>query len=55
VSAIPKTCKLISGATDNSLKLTSKQRGSYISVLVTGTSSGTAATSWLSASTLKVS
>ncbi len=54
-SAIPKTCKLISGATGNSLKLTSKQRGSYISVLVTGISSGTAATSWLSASTLKVS
>jgi hypothetical protein len=50
----PKKCTKIKGATGNTFKLKSKQRGKYVAVLVTGTSLGTAATAWLSKTTTKV-
>jgi uncharacterized repeat protein (TIGR02543 family) len=51
---IPSSCKKISGATESTLKLKSSQKKKYISVLVSGTSKGTAKVSWLSKSTKKV-
>jgi uncharacterized repeat protein (TIGR02543 family) len=51
---IPSSCKKISGATKSTLKLKSSQKKKYISVLVSGTSKGTAKVSWLSKSTSKV-
>jgi uncharacterized repeat protein (TIGR02543 family) len=53
-STISSKCKSISGATKSTFKLTSAQKGKYITVLVTGTSSGTPKTSWLAISTGKV-
>jgi len=47
---IPDTCTTTIGTTD-SLDLTSTHAGKYIAVKVTGTSTGTDPTSWLSAST----
>jgi hypothetical protein len=49
-----KKCTKITGATGSSFKLKSKQRGKYVAVLVTGTSLGTTATTWLSKTTTKV-
>jgi hypothetical protein len=51
---VPSTCKKISGATRSTFKLTSAQRGKYVAVLVTGASLRTAATAWLSTTTVKV-
>jgi hypothetical protein len=53
-STVPSTCKRISGATRNTFNLTAAQRGKYVAVLVTGTSVGTAATTWLSKTTAKI-
>jgi hypothetical protein len=50
-ATIPKTCKKITGATKSTLKLASAQKGKYLAVAVTGTSTGTSATKWLSKST----
>jgi uncharacterized repeat protein (TIGR02543 family) len=54
-SVVPTSCKKIAGATKSTFKLTSAQKGKRVSVLVTGTSSGTTKTSWLAKSTGKVS
>jgi uncharacterized repeat protein (TIGR02543 family) len=54
-STVPSNCTKISGAIGTSLKLASAQNGKYITVLVTGTSTGTTKTSWLAKSTGKVS
>jgi hypothetical protein len=56
IATIPqsKKCTKIKGATGNTFKLKSKQRGKYVAVLVTGTSLGTTATTWLSKTTTKV-
>ena len=53
-ATIPGTCKKISSATKSTLALTKKFKGKYIAVAVTGRSTGTAATKWLSKSTAKV-
>jgi hypothetical protein len=47
---VPDTCTTTSG-TNSTLPLTSTHAGKYIAVKVTGTSTGTDPTSWLSAST----
>jgi hypothetical protein len=54
-ATVPSTCKKITGATKNKLKLAKAQKGKFISVLVTGKGTGTTATKWLSKSTTKVS
>jgi len=54
-SALPTSCKKISGAAKTSFKIVSAQKGKYLAVLVTGSSAGTTKTSWLSKSTSKVS
>jgi hypothetical protein len=53
-STVPSNCKKVSRATGTSLKLAKAQKGKYITVLVTGTSTGTTKTTWLSKSTGKV-
>jgi hypothetical protein len=53
-STVPSTCKKITGATRSTLKLTSAQRGKYVTVLVTGTSAGTTRTTWLAKTTTKI-
>jgi hypothetical protein len=53
-STVPSTCKKVTGATRSTFKLTSTQRGKYVTVLVTGTSLRTTATTWLSTTTVKV-
>ena len=53
-ATIPGTCKKISRATKSTLALTKKFKGKYIAVAVTGRSTGTAATKWLSKSTARV-
>jgi len=53
-TTIPSTCKKITGATRSTFKLASAQRGKYVAVFVTGKSLRTAASSWLSVTTLKV-
>jgi uncharacterized repeat protein (TIGR02543 family) len=53
-STVLSTCKAISGANKSTFKLTSAQKGKWVTVLVTGTSSGTSKTSWLAKSTGKV-
>jgi len=52
---VPGTCATINGATQTTLKLTSAHKGKYITVKVTGTSSGTPKTLWLAKTTTKVS
>ena len=47
-------CGKIPGATRSTYKLTSAQRGKYVTVLVTGRSAGTTATSWLAKSISRV-
>jgi uncharacterized repeat protein (TIGR02543 family) len=54
-STVLSTCKAISGANKSTFKLTSAQKGKWVTVLVTGTSTGTTKTSWLAKSTGKVS
>lgn len=54
-SAVPTSCKKISGATKTSFKIVSAQKGKYVALLVTGSSTGTSKTLWLSKSTIKVS
>jgi uncharacterized repeat protein (TIGR02543 family) len=53
-STIPSNCSKISGATKITFKLASAQKGKWVTVLVTGTSTGTTKTSWLAISTGKV-
>jgi hypothetical protein len=53
-SAVPTSCKKITGATKSTFKIASAQKGKFISVLVTGVSAGTSKTTWLSKSTAKV-
>jgi len=53
-ATVPATCKKIGGATKSTLKLTTAQRGKYITVGVTGTSRRSTSTFWLSSSTRKV-
>ena len=53
-STISTKCKLISGATKSTFKLASAQKDKWVTVLVTGTSTGTPKTSWLAKSTGKV-
>ena len=48
---VPSQCSKVSTATQDALALTSAQSGKYIAVLVTGTSAGTSATSWLTITT----
>ena len=48
---IPSTCKSVSKATKSTLAVTSSFKGKYLAVTVTGTSTGTSATKWLSKST----
>lgn len=45
---VPNSCRAINGASRTTLKLTSAQKGKYIAVQVTGNSTGTVATRWLS-------
>jgi uncharacterized repeat protein (TIGR02543 family) len=52
---IPKTCKLIAKQTKTVLPVVTLYKGKYLAVKVTGTSAGTTATSYLTASTAKVS
>jgi uncharacterized repeat protein (TIGR02543 family) len=54
IATIPTICKKITGATKSTLKLGSAQKGKFISVMVTGTSTGTTKTTWVSKSTAKV-
>jgi uncharacterized repeat protein (TIGR02543 family) len=51
---VSSKCKSISGATKSTFKLASAQKGKWVTVLVTGTSTGTTKTSWLAKSTGKV-
>jgi len=53
-SVIPKSCKVIRGATSATLALKSAQKKKFIAVAVTGQSAGTASTTVLSKSTGKV-
>jgi uncharacterized repeat protein (TIGR02543 family) len=53
-SSISTKCKSITGATKNTFKLTSTQKGKWVTVLVTGTSAGTTKTTSLAKSTAKV-
>ncbi len=53
-TSVPSTCKKITGATRSTFKLTSAQRAKYVTLLVTGTSAGTTATTWLSKTTSKI-
>jgi Flp pilus assembly protein protease CpaA len=53
-TTVPLTCKVISGATRSTFKITTAQRGKYVAVLVTGASLGTAATTWLSTTSVDV-
>jgi uncharacterized repeat protein (TIGR02543 family) len=53
-SKIPSTCKKIPKATKSTFKLAKTQKGKYVTVLVSGTSTGTTKTSWLTKSTVKV-
>jgi hypothetical protein len=51
---IPKNCKTVSKATKSTFVITSALEGKYLAVAVTGTSTGTSVTKWLSKSTAKV-
>jgi hypothetical protein len=52
---IPKTCKLIAKQTKTVLPVVTAYKGKFLAVKVTGTSAGTTATSYMTASTAKVS
>ena len=51
---VPSTCQPITNATGESLKLTALTLGRFVSAKVTGVSSGTLPTKWLSRSTTKI-
>ena len=53
-TSAPSNCTKIKGATRSTFKLTRTQRGKYVTVLVSGKSARTSATSWLAKSTAKV-
>jgi uncharacterized repeat protein (TIGR02543 family) len=55
LSAVPSSCRVISGANRSTFTIASAQKGKYVAVLVTGSSAGTTKTLWLSKSTNKVS
>ncbi len=48
---VPGTCATINGATQTTFTLTSAHKGKYVTVKVTGTSSGTPKTLWLAKTT----
>lgn len=50
-STIPKTCKALNGKTSSTLTVATTDKSKFIAVRVTGTSTGTSATIWLSKST----
>ena len=54
-STVPSSCKKINGATKSTFKIARAQKGKFISVLVTGVSTGTSKTTWLTKGTSKVS
>jgi len=51
---VPETCAVIKKATKSTFKLTAAQKQKYVTVRVTGTSTRTAATSWLSLTTVRI-
>ena len=51
---IPITCKAVAKQTKSTFAVTAKYKGKYLAVRVTGKSSGTTSTTWLSKSTAKV-
>jgi uncharacterized repeat protein (TIGR02543 family) len=53
-ATVPKTCKALSGKTSTTLTLATADKGKFIAVRVTGTSTATSATIWLSKSTAAV-
>jgi hypothetical protein len=53
-TSAPSNCTKIKGATRSTFTLTRTQRGKYVTVLVSGKSARTSATSWLAKSTAKV-
>ena len=53
-STLPNTCKVISGANKSTFKIARAQKGKFIAALVTGVSTGTSKTTWLTKSTAKV-
>jgi uncharacterized repeat protein (TIGR02543 family) len=53
-ATVPKTCKALTGKTSTTLTLASTDKGKFMAVRVTGTSSGSSATIWLSKSTAAV-
>ncbi len=54
-STIPKSCKAIAKQTKTSLAVVTAYKGKYLAVKVTGTSAGTTPTTYLTASSAKVS
>jgi len=52
---VPSKCKPINGQTKTTFKLTASHKSKYITVKVTGSSSGTPKTLWLAKTTTKVS
>jgi uncharacterized repeat protein (TIGR02543 family) len=54
-STIPKSCKAIAKQTKTSLAVVTSYKGKYLAVKVTGTSAGTTPTTYLTASSAKVS
>ena len=51
---VPKSCTMIKGAKGEKFKLTAKQSGKFVSVLVTGTGAGNSTTKWISKSSSRV-
>jgi uncharacterized repeat protein (TIGR02543 family) len=54
IETVPRTCAAIRGATKTTFPVTKTYKNKYLAVKVTGQSSGTTATQWLSRSTAKV-
>jgi alpha-tubulin suppressor-like RCC1 family protein len=54
VQNVPRSCRMIGDATSSTFRLTAAQKGEYIAVRVTGTSTGFLGTSWLSKTSTKV-
>ena len=54
VQNVPRSCRMIGDATSSTFRLTAAQKGEYIAVRVTGTSTGFLGTSWLSKTSAKV-
>ncbi|MSO32503.1 MAG: hypothetical protein EXQ64_06800 [Ilumatobacteraceae bacterium] len=55
MQTVPSYCRLVSGQTTTTFRLTSSHKGKYITVRVTGKSGLTPSTAWLAVSTDKVS